>query len=84
MNYENSLKSLIIMYYSSSTHCVKSVHIWSYFWSVFSYIRSEYRKIRTRNNSVFAHFSRSEPDQVLLSYDPHSKNEIWNHIGNQK
>ena len=31
----------------------------SYFWSVFSCIRTEYRKIRTRNNSVFGHFSRT-------------------------
>ena len=37
----------------------------TYFWSVFSCIRTEYgdfftyRKIRTRNNSVFGHFSRS-------------------------
>ena len=30
------------------------------FWSVFSCIRTEYRKIRTRNNSVFGHFSRSD------------------------
>ena len=34
-------------------HCMKSVQIQSYFWS-------EYKKIRTRNNSVFGHFSRSE------------------------
>ena len=40
-------------------HCVKSVHIQSFFWSVFSCIRAEYRKIRTRKNSVFGHFSRS-------------------------
>ena len=48
-------------------HCVKSVQIRSYFWLVFSCIRieyvdllrSEYRKIRTRNNSVFGHFSRT-------------------------
>ena len=33
-------------------HSVKSVHIWSLFWS-------EYRKIRTRKNSVFGHCSRS-------------------------
>ena len=33
-------------------HCVKSVQI-------FSCIQSEYRKIRTRNNSVFGHFSNS-------------------------
>ena len=37
-------------------HCVKSVQIWSYFWSVFSCIRTEYRKIWTRKNSVFGHF----------------------------
>ena len=40
-------------------HCVKSAQIRSYFWSVFSSIQSEYRKLRTRNNSVFGHFSRS-------------------------
>ena len=34
-------------------HCVKSVQIWGYLWSVFSCIR-------TRSNSVFGHFSRSE------------------------
>ena len=45
---------------------MKSVQIRSYFWSVFSCIRteygevqSEYRKIRTSNNSVFGHFSHS-------------------------
>ena len=37
-------------------HCVKSVQIRSYFWSVFSFIRTEYRKIWTRKNSVFGHF----------------------------
>ena len=38
---------------SQWNHYVKSVQIRSYFWS-------EYRKIRTRNNSLFGHFSRSE------------------------
>ena len=33
-------------------YCVKSVQIRSYFWSLFS-------RIRTRNNSVFGHFTRS-------------------------
>ena len=28
-------------------------------------IQSEYRKIRTRKNSVFGHFSRSEPSTLL-------------------
>ena len=40
-------------------HCVKSVQIRSYFWSVFCCIRAEYRKIQTRNKSVFGHFSCS-------------------------
>ena len=30
------------------SHCVKSVQIRSFFWSVLSCIRTEYRKIRTR------------------------------------
>ena len=34
-------------------HCVKSIQIWSFFWSVFSCIQSEHRKIRTRKNSDF-------------------------------
>ena len=39
----------------SMHHCVKSVQIWSYFWSVFSCIQSEDRKIRDRNNSDTFH-----------------------------
>ena len=38
-------------------HCMKSVQIRSFFWSVFSCIRTEHREIRTRKNSVFGHFS---------------------------
>ena len=38
---------------------MKSVQIRNYLWSVFSCIRTEYRKIPTRNNSVFGQFSRS-------------------------
>ena len=33
-------------------------------------IQSEYRKIRTRNNSVFGHFSRSEEFQNYLGLQP--------------
>ena len=50
-------------------HCVKSVQMRSFFWSVLSRIWNEYgdllriqskcRKIRTRKNSVFAQFSLS-------------------------
>ena len=34
-------------------HCMKNVQIRSFFWSLFSCIQSEYRKIRMKNNSVF-------------------------------
>ena len=34
--------------------------IWSFFWSVFSCIRTEYKKIRSRKNSVFEHFKQCE------------------------
>ena len=51
---------------SCRDHCVKSVQIQSYFWSVFSciqtvnlHIQYKFRKIRTRNNSIFGHFSCS-------------------------
>ena len=73
---------LLPSYFASDTcinHCVKSVQIRSYFWSVFSCIRteyiyyvnlhiqSEYREIRTRNNSVFGHFSRSEQNLTVCN-----------------
>ena len=40
-------------------HRVKIIQIRSHFWSVFSCIRTEYRKILTRNNSVFGYILRS-------------------------
>ena len=52
----------------SSFVCVKSVQMRSYFWSVFSCIRTEYRKMQTRNNSVFELFSSSVNFQVLLFF----------------
>ena len=42
-----------------SLHCLKSIQIRSFFWSLFSRIQTEYEKIRTRKNFVFGHFSRS-------------------------
>ena len=38
-------------------YCVNSVQIRIFFWSIFSHIRTEYGKIRTRKNSVLGHFS---------------------------
>ena len=77
-----------ISWYSHNSYCVKSVQIRSYFWSVFSciqtkygeiwstpYIQSKYRKKRTRNNSVFGHFSRSELLSGLIKLPAASK--MW-------
>ena len=54
-----------IIYFAKSRylHCVKSVQIRSFFWSRFSCIQSEYRKIRTTKNSVFG---RSPPPPSLF------------------
>ena len=41
-------------------HCTENVQIQSFFWSVFSRIQSKHGKIRTRKNSVFGHFLRSD------------------------
>ena len=51
----------------SKIHCVKSVQILSFFWSVFSSIRTECEcwKIRTKKNSVFRHISHSTILQIL-------------------
>ena len=56
-------------------HCVKSVQIRSFSWSVFSRMWTEYGeilriqpecgKIRTRKNSVFGHFSRSACYRII-------------------
>ena len=48
-------------------HCVKGVQIRSFCWSVFSRIQSECGEIRTRKNSVFGHFSRSDGNTSLWS-----------------
>ena len=59
----------------SPLHCMKSVQIRGFFWSVFSYIRNEYGNLRSKSpysvriqenrdriNSVFGYFSRSVTD----------------------
>ena len=47
-------------------HCLKIVKMRIFFWSVFSCIRTEYRKITTRKNSVFRQFSCSASFPELL------------------
>ena len=60
VNRWNNHKISLICY---TTHCVKSVQIRSFFWSVFSCIRTKYGDL-LRKNSVFGHFSCS--DLLLL------------------
>ena len=53
----------LIIYHTillSFKHCMKSIQIRNFFLSVFSCVWTEYRKIRTRKNSVYGHFSSSE------------------------
>ena len=45
----------------NNDHGVKSVQIWSFFWSVFSCIW-------TRKNSIFGHFSRSGSVNKTVNY----------------
>ena len=60
LNLWNELNLPIQMRVFVNVHYVKSVQIRSFLWSIFFCIQSEYRKIPTRKNSVFGHFSRSE------------------------
>ena len=73
-------------------HCVKSVQIRSFFWSVFSRIRTEYREIRSispysaqmwenkdHKKSVFGHFSRNGKwyyCQWLRNYKSHKEKDV--------
>ena len=61
-----TLKITLHKFSRCDTHCVKSVQIRSFFWSIFSRIRTEYGEIRTRKNSVFGHFSRSVNSCVIF------------------
>ena len=73
-----SISRLANMQDCFKSHCVKSVQIRIYFWSVFlciwseygeiisPRIQSEYIKIRTRNNFVFRHFSPSKGVHLTL------------------
>ena len=70
--------------FCKNRHCVKSAPILSFFWYVFSRIQteryeislriqSECGKIRTRKNSVFGHFSRSE----ITIFAKRSISDVW-------
>ena len=80
-SYFVNLQCLLHIYHAR--HCVESVQKRSYFWSVFSYgvnlcIQYEFRKIRTRNNSVFGHFSRSE--SWSRNIPKNQTHLVWMHV----
>ena len=60
-------------------HCVKSAQMRSFFWSVFCCSQSEYRKIRTRKNSVFGHFSHSFLIVIMINIKRNPKQFYQNH-----
>ena len=49
------------------TLCEKCPNTKFFFWSLFSRMQSEYGKLRTRKNSIFGHFSRSESKGPILN-----------------
>ena len=57
-------------------HCIKNVQIRSFFWSLFSWVQTEYRKIRTRKTSYLDTFHAVGPETLLanrLRYERHRK-----------
>ena len=74
VTYESMMNT--IQSISLDIHCVKSVQIWS-FYGVNLCIQSEYRKIWTRENSVFGHFSRSDPEETHFQNFRSCDHLIW-------
>ena len=69
---------------SLAIHCIKSVEIRSYFCYIFFCIWTEYRKIRTRKNFVFGHFSRSDSYSKDLDWICTCYGKLWQLIFYQK
>ena len=63
-------------YITEEYHSVKSVQIRSFFWSVFSRIRTETEKIGTRKNSIFGHFSRSVSNRAINEHHGYNENSV--------
>ena len=47
---------------------MKSFQKQSFFWSLFSHVRTEYEKMRTRKNSAFGHFSHSVTETQIKDF----------------
>ena len=54
-------------------YCVKNVQIRSFFWSVFFFIRTEYREIRTRKKLRI----RTLFTQCIRNFNPLSHTTLW-------
>ena len=79
-NYRTFFRKTNISYPLIHTHCVKGIQNGPYFpvfglnTEIYSRIQPEYRKIRTRKNSVFGHFSCSDTNvqwMIALIIDKH-------------
>ena len=72
--------STLRTFFTKDVHYVKSVQTRSYFWFVFSCTRTENKEIRTRNNFVFGHFSRSAHVVTLTHFcSMFSSNIPWSY-----
>ena len=56
-----------VPFYASTVWTVSKYGV--FFWSVFSCVQSEYRKIWTRKNSLFGHFSGSDPWNLISHFN---------------
>ena len=62
---------------SQHVHCVKSLQIRSFSWSVFSCIQSEYRKIRTKKKLRIWALSKSPYSVRIQENTDQTKIRIW-------
>ena len=62
--YEHCLIEIYSFYIIKWSHCVKSVQIRSFFWPVFSCIRTEYGELR--NKSPYSVWKQENPGQKKL------------------
>ena len=65
---------------SNQIHCVKCVQIRSFFWSVFSLIRTEYGEYEVSHLVKLLHFNSFVVIKILLHYDYFNKNSECLHL----
>ena len=71
-----------ILVIHSQRHCVKSVQIRSFFWSVISYIWTEYRKIWTKETPYLDIFHAVRVKREI--YEPKKEHFVRNYKGRER